>query len=452
MSLFRRAALIDNNDEADTEKSLFSHSHSYAKLVAEEQRRKRRENSQKQRVEQVKKERKVSKKRDSEGDDTGKTSSSPKRRRITLEEGQDLLGSVGLTARDDEYVVDEEVRPASLPLRRSPRKDKFSRGDKRQPDVVKPLVVELEDSEPEEITYDDEPEVVEQDSDDDFAELAKQARARKLREDSAKDSKARCTMSPVDGYNHGNGAISSTPASSDPAAKLLITSPIPNTKPLVVFRKLSQRLQEIRQVWCDRQEFSKDFAAGVFLIYRMRRVFDVTTCRSLGLDVDINGNVVAKGLETIEGAENVHLEAVTDEIFAQMKAEREKDGRVRHGLREPEEAGAETTEAGAPDEPPALEEPVIRILLLSKDRRDPFRIKVKPVWMLVNLQVVYTMLMNRSQRQYRELSAHVVCLSKWKRANLFDSNSTARTWRLISAFKTLRLATWIASMSTFGEA
>ncbi|KAK0865061.1 hypothetical protein LTS02_005536 [Friedmanniomyces endolithicus] len=107
----------------------------------------------------------------------------------------------------------------------------------------------------------------------------------------------------------------------------------------------------------------------------MRRVFDVTTCRSLGLNVDAGGNVTMKGAEGAEGVEKVALEAVTDEIYAQIKAERDREERIRQGLDEAEE---EEAQAGASEAVAQPVEPIVRILLISKERKEPFKLKVKP--------------------------------------------------------------------------
>ena len=97
MSLFKRPtwASTETSTEADTEKSIFSHSHAYKDIVADEKRR-REAREEKVRAKQERKERRVSAKREKEESEDRKPSSSPKRRRITLEESEDLLGSVGL--------------------------------------------------------------------------------------------------------------------------------------------------------------------------------------------------------------------------------------------------------------------------------------------------------------------------------------------------------------------
>ncbi|KAK0258490.1 hypothetical protein B0A54_06044 [Friedmanniomyces endolithicus] len=393
MSLFNRPAWAitrDAEDEASSE-NIFSHTkRSFAESMAEERRTKKAREQKLQR-EQERKERRSSAKQDAEVQDIkvkGKPSPS-KRRRITLEEGEDLLGSIGLSpglAKRSHGGGSKDVNAS--PVRRSPRVNKIaSKDDSRfavEGKPIRPLVMEVQDGsdEEEEVQFSHarpaEPvEPVEQDSDDEFAELARAARARaKLREDSMKKSQTPGVKSPTPGQQVASLSRARSPTPPpDPHVSLLITSRIEGTKPLLVIRKLSQRLQEIRHVWCERQGFSKDFADGVYLIHRMRRVFDVTTCRSLGLGVDAEGNVTMKGAEGTEGVEKVALEAVTDDIYAQIKAERDREERIRQGLDVAEE---EEAQAGASEAVAQPVEPIVRILLISKERKDPFKLKVKP--------------------------------------------------------------------------
>ncbi|KAL5332192.1 ubiquitin-2 like Rad60 SUMO-like-domain-containing protein [Aspergillus crustosus] len=66
--------------------------------------------------------------------------------------------------------------------------------------------------------------------------------------------------------------------------QILITSPLANTKPLMVHRKMSQSLKGVRLAWCIRQNIPKDLHSTIFLTWKGRRLFDVTTCRSLNID------------------------------------------------------------------------------------------------------------------------------------------------------------------------
>ncbi|KAK3071855.1 hypothetical protein LTR53_007878 [Teratosphaeriaceae sp. CCFEE 6253] len=385
MSLFNRPAWATTQASEDDESSrnIFSHSsHSYAEIVAEEQRTKRAR-EQKEREKKQRKERRISARREAEAEEKRQQSASPKRRRITLEEGDGLLSSIGLSPglverrsrQEDEDEVEEWTRTRSPRVKKTV--DKSDTRVKSTKRAMEPAVVELRDSpEPEVVFSHAQPvEPVEHESDDEFAELARQARARrKPREESLKKSHTPILNSPAPGEDAVDTSRTaySVPPPPDPPVRLLITSRMEGTKQLLVYRKLSQRLKEIREVWCDKQGFSKDFADKVYLTHRMRRVFDVTTCRSLGLSADAEGNITMKGHEGMEGADQVHLEAVTDELFAQIKAGKESEERIKRGLPSPEE---EEVQAGASEAEP--EEQLIRIYLTSKDRREPYKLRVK---------------------------------------------------------------------------
>jgi hypothetical protein len=95
----------------------------------------------------------------------------------------------------------------------------------------------------------------------------------------------------------------------------------------MVRRKLNQRLKDVRMAWCDKQlidgcpmtSANKD---GIFLTWKGRRVWDVTTVASMGIRVDGRGRVVGPG-NGVNRDGNVHLEAWTPETFAAFEAQRE---------------------------------------------------------------------------------------------------------------------------------
>lgn len=99
----------------------------------------------------------------------------------------------------------------------------------------------------------------------------------------------------------------------------------------------------------------------------------MTTCRSLGLEVDSFGNLTFKGGEGEEDVDKVHLEAVTEELFRQKKLEKAEDSQKRNG--ESSAHAGDDAELQAAE--PAKEE-FIRLLLKAKGEED-FKLKVKPV-------------------------------------------------------------------------
>ncbi|EMC91342.1 hypothetical protein BAUCODRAFT_143748 [Baudoinia panamericana UAMH 10762] len=389
MSLFDRPAWASTQSADDNDTSIFNHSsHSYAAIVADEQRRKR-QRVEKHRAKQERKERKSSCKYDAEEVEPITKSEGMKRRRITLEEGEDLLDSVGMSLdKPKRYCGDDEVgesETGDISKRRSPRLHKVVNRDEARTIKLatppQPAVVEIRDDDGKvKLSHVRTVCPDEEESDDDLAELARQARARKrLRDESVKKSETPEVRGPTPAQSgvDRNEAASLTPApltppKADPTIKLFITSEIPNTKPLMVYRKLSQRLQEIREVWCKRQDFTPEMAAQVFLTYRLRKLFDVTTCKSLGLVVDAEGNVSMRGAEGVDGVDQVHLEVVTDEILARLKREKQREESTQPI--DPEQK--DDTGGGALQQQPTDKTQEYRILLKAKGA-EPFKIKVK---------------------------------------------------------------------------
>jgi hypothetical protein len=100
----------------------------------------------------------------------------------------------------------------------------------------------------------------------------------------------------------------------DPVVQILISSEIANTKPLLVHRKMSQRLRDVRLAWCDRQNFDPHIQSSIYLTWKGRRLFDVTTCRSLGINTGKNSGGIL-GIDDDSAGQKelrVHMVAVSD--------------------------------------------------------------------------------------------------------------------------------------------
>ncbi|KAL8706439.1 MAG: hypothetical protein Q9201_000494 [Fulgogasparrea decipioides] len=216
-------------------------------------------------------------------------------------------------------------------------------------------------------------------SDDEFAELARQAREKarrkRLEADILNPSPDLRPSVPQDDHHTRTQIIhepTPPPAPPDPIVSILITSSIADTEPLIVNRKVSQRLKDVRLCWCQRQGFTEEFTTTVFLTWRGNRLFDVSTCRSLGIGVDSNGNIVTKGQKDVLGEEErqVHMVAMTEEILEEFQKSK------RLVAREPDRR-----ETGMPEQQPPTEEKKelqLRIILKAKGYTD-FKLIVKPV-------------------------------------------------------------------------
>ncbi len=219
---------------------------------------------------------------------------------------------------------------------------------------------------------DDEPA-----SDEEFPELARKARekARMKRlkaetEDVTPDLRPSASAS---GYSQRSQSIqqSTPPPPPDAVVQILITSRIENSEPLIVSRKISRRLKDVRVTWCQRQGFSREFMDTVFLTWRGKRLFDVTTCKSLGIAVDQDGTMLTKGQKDILGEEyrQIHMEAITEKVLQEYR----KEKRHAAGENEVNDHNSEEEIVAQPKE-----EAQVRIILKAKGV-DDFKLIVKPV-------------------------------------------------------------------------
>ncbi|RAH46427.1 small ubiquitin-related modifier domain-containing protein [Aspergillus brunneoviolaceus CBS 621.78] len=104
-------------------------------------------------------------------------------------------------------------------------------------------------------------------------------------------------------------------SSKDTIVQILITSKISNTKPLIVRRKMHQPLKDVRLAWLNRQDLPKGLESSIFLTWKGKRLFDVTTCRSLGIGPKCrhaHGPVACDSLRSDSSDLQIHMEAATD--------------------------------------------------------------------------------------------------------------------------------------------
>ncbi|KAI9792883.1 MAG: hypothetical protein M1833_000995 [Piccolia ochrophora] len=237
---------------------------------------------------------------------------------------------------------------------------------------------------------DDDPE-----SDEEFRELARRARERaKARDASAAATPPVPSPTPTSAAPPAHDPSTSTyttsatlptqrpPTPEPPIVSIFITSSLPNTKPLIVQRRIHQRLKDVRIAWCAKQGFNETTTRAVFLTWRGKRLFDVTTCKALGVDVDDQGDLLLHGQSSL-GDGRVHMVATTEEVSTEEKRGRERSGvpDADNGVSDnddDEAAQAETQPKPDPDAPQPDSSPTIRIVLKSPGFRD-FGLHVKLV-------------------------------------------------------------------------
>jgi hypothetical protein len=398
MGLFNRptstaAAKASGSDD------MFSHSTSYSEILAEraERERRRKEKADKRGKSEGKRKSDEGVEEEEESPKRGKRETPKKKRRseetpMRRISGQDvgsLLREAGLPRNfdegsEDEQIVMEEAREESpSPLKAVRTKVtrasvRANRNGHSDADAIELGGSSSDEGRTKGTQHSDKATPMEEDddeSDEELAALARQARQRRLQRTHAATPDTTKSPTPREVASGSPHTGPQTAPLPDPPVMILVYSQIANTNPLKVYRKLSQNLREIRLAWCKRQGFNESFTDNVFLIHRMRKVYDVTTCKSLGLETDAEGNITMKGAEGKEGCDQVALEAVTQDIYDRMLAEKDREDAKRRAQWDPAaEAGAEQEER--PAEPVAEE--FIGLVLRARGKPD-FKLKVKAV-------------------------------------------------------------------------
>jgi hypothetical protein len=267
--------------------------------------------------------------------------------------------------RLDSYGVLQH-RPLMKPTRSSPRTRRFRR-EGYDEDGMYNLVPPLKPKQKAGVV-----EIPDDDPDDDLdPELVARARARARQMQATGGAQSTSTAS-------SNAVIqtATTPDEPDPIISILIQPRIPDTEPLLVKRRYRQRIKECREAWCARENQASLTNQGistvdVILTYRGRRIFDISTLKTLGIELDANGEPI---MPSNDGAfdqpgDKIALVATTTKLMEEdLKAEEERQRREEMGEPEqPEEVIVEKPK-----------EQTIRIILKSKDLPDK-KLIVKPV-------------------------------------------------------------------------
>ena len=212
------------------------------------------------------------------------------------------------------------------------------------------------------------------DADEEFPELARKAREKARRRRLEQDlgqTKTSLDLSPNDNSeDKGSTILHAHPSHpiSDPSIQILVTSNIENTRPLIVSRKFSQRLKDVRLAWINYQTSCNAMVDQILLTWRGKRIFDVTSCKSLGLRVNAEGRITS--LEDPSGDQRqIHMVAMTVEQYNLHRKAKDDPELERIDRNDP---GQETQEK------PLQPDPEIRIILKAKNRNE-FKLKVRPV-------------------------------------------------------------------------
>jgi hypothetical protein len=183
-----------------------------------------------------------------------------------------------------------------------------------------------------------------------------------------------------------------TPASEqedDPEVKILIQSEIPDTRSLIVKRKASQSLKQVKEFWCRKWGLDEATTKTVFFTWRGTRLFDSTTMRGIILKLKKDHRQQSLGFDDADDDDdedvkdpsggNIMIEAMTQEIFDARQKRREHDTTQGSNTDDDEDRTEETgtssraaaAAAAAPESAPIV------IRLVSKDH-EPMPLRVRP--------------------------------------------------------------------------
>ena len=218
---------------------------------------------------------------------------------------------------------------------------------------------------------DDEEDKVE--SDDEFAEIARQARESARRKQESQAEKPIHSFQANPNSTSQNGHLHELPKTL--AINIHVESPIPGVECKTLKRRLDQRLRPVRLMWCEANEFSDEESKQIILMFRGKRVWDVNTPESLGISVNDQGETHVQGddpLNPLEPSGDIVMDAIReDQQKEYTSAWLEKYG--RNQVENDEEKLAET--------PPLQQEPVLeKLKIICRAKHYPdFKLAVKKV-------------------------------------------------------------------------
>jgi len=137
--------------------------------------------------------------------------------------------------------------------------------------------------------------------------------------------------------------------------------------------------------------------ALIFLTWRGKRLFDVSTCKSMGLKVDGAGKLRLDG-EGFDHEGRVHVEAWTEETYAEYE-----QARAAERKRQQQDPLEEEDEDPASAQPAPEAGPKFKIMLKAKNL-EPFKLIVKPTTTIAAM--INAFRKSRGVEEGREVSLH----------------------------------------------
>ncbi|OCT45919.1 hypothetical protein CLCR_00432 [Cladophialophora carrionii] len=196
----------------------------------------------------------------------------------------------------------------------------------------------------------------------------------------------------------------------DPEVKILICSEIHGTKPLIVKRRASQSLKQVKEFWCRKFELDESVARQVFFTWNGTRLFDSTTMRGILRNLKKEdwqkGRTRSANLAGEEGGEghsrvkstaygygdadqfdensakdpsngNIVVEAMTQDMY-DRRQQRQQDGTADSDQQDHDQDQHGQAEEQAPTRPDTNAGPIIIRLVSNNKDLEPMQLRVRP--------------------------------------------------------------------------
>jgi len=170
---------------------------------------------------------------------------------------------------------------------------------------------------------------------------------------------------------------------NDPYVSIFISTIIPNAVNIIVKRKASQDLKQVKDYWCQRMDLDPAIAAKVFFTWRSTRLWDSTTMRGI-----LRRLQAASQTTTDPSKGKIEIEAVIPEIFELRQKQRQRKLAETAGFIPEEEAENEDAERGerenadetpVPDgDRPSKKDGVVIRLVIQDKSVEPLALRVRP--------------------------------------------------------------------------
>jgi hypothetical protein len=168
-----------------------------------------------------------------------------------------------------------------------------------------------------------------------------------------------------------------------PVVDIFIDPMIPGAKPLRVKVRTDSTLERTRLAWCAKEGFSADQTRDVYFTWKKTRVFDSTTVKRLGIQIDRHGTVTVEGDSNMYDDTNIPkvvVEAWTDALLQQHRKDEEAAAAAKKKAAEPPPVIEERTPT--PELAPKAKK--IRLIMKAKGKEE-YRISVNPVRHYTNI-------------------------------------------------------------------